>query len=105
MTNNKKKKRNIKVGQVYLVDTFAAVRVKIRVTRKEVDGFTKKDIWYGVLISEADAKALQKAGVPYTKINVDESFIFEHQIVKLVRASNKERIADARIVRKRKKTR
>ena len=88
-----------------MVDTFAAVQVKIRVTRKEVNDFTKKDVWYGVLIDEADAKALQRAGVPYTKINVDESFIFEHQIVKLVRAPNKERIADAGIVRKRKKNR
>lgn len=104
MKNNKKKKRNIKVGQIYLVDTYAAVRVKIRVTRKEVNEFTKKDVWYGVLIDEADTEALQKAGVPYTKINVDESFIFEHQIVKLVRASNKERPPDAGIIRKRKKT-
>ena len=105
MTNNKEKKRNIKVGQVYLVDTFAGVRIKIKVSRKEKDCFTKKDVWYGVLIDEADAKALQKAGVPYTKINVDESFIFEHQIVKLVRAPNKGKTADAGTVRKRRKTR
>ena len=105
MKNNKKKKRNIKVGQVYLVDTFAGPRVKIKVTRKEVDCFSKKDVWYGVLIDEADAKALQRASVPYTKINVDESFIFEHQIVKLVRAPSKERIANAGTVRKRRKTR
>ena len=89
MTNNKNKKRNIKVGQIYLTDTHAAVRVKIKVTRKEINPWTKEDMWFGVLIDEKDAIALHEAGVPYSKINVDESFIFEYQIVKRINQSRK----------------
>jgi len=89
MQNNKRKKRQIKVGKTYLVDTFAGVRVKIKATRKEVCPFTKEDVWWGVLIDEEDAKALQKACVPYSKINVDESIIFDWQIVKSIRTPKK----------------
>ena len=85
MTNTNRKKRQIKLGTVYLVDSFAGVRVKIRATRKEVCPFTKEDVWWGVLIDEEDTIALQRASVPYSKINVDESIIFEWQIVKSVR--------------------
>jgi len=85
MQNNKRKKRQIKAGTIYLIDTFAGVRVKIKATRKEVCSFTKEDIWWGVLIDEADAKALQKACVPYSRINIDESIIFDWQIVKSIR--------------------
>ena len=67
-----------------MTDTFAAVRVKTKVTRKEINPWTKEDIWYGVLIDEKDAKALHEAGVPYSKINVDESIIFEWLIVKRI---------------------
>lgn len=100
MTNNKEKKRNIKVGQVFLVSTFAGVDVKIKTTRKEYCTRAKKDLWYGVLIDEADAVALQKASVPYSKINVDESFIFEWQIVKLVRRPRQVKSKDGSIIRK-----
>ena len=89
MTNNKNKKRKFKVGQVYLTDTFADVRVKIKITRKEIDSFTKQDIWYGCLIDEEDAQALHKAGVPYSKINIDESIVFEWLIVKNIRQPRK----------------
>ena len=104
MSNNKQKKRNIKVGQVYLVRTFAGVEVKIKVTRKEYNGWTKEDDWIGGLIDEEDAKALQKASVPYSKINVDESFIFEWQIVKLLRRPHQKKSKNGRtIIRKRRK--
>lgn len=105
MSNNKNKKRNIKVGQTYLVRTFAGVEVKIKVTRKEFNPWTKEDNWFGVLIDEADAIALQKASVPYSRINVDESFIFEHQIVKLLRRPHQKKSKDGRtIIRKRRKS-
>jgi len=91
MTNNntKKRKRKFKIGQVYLTDTFAGPRVKIKLTRKEIDSFTKQDIWYGTLIDEEDAKALHKASVPYSKINIDESIVFEWLIVKNIRQPGK----------------
>ena len=89
MANNNDKKRKFKVGQVYLTDTFAGVRVKIKITRKEIDSFTKQDIWYGCLIEEEDAQALHKAGVPYSRINVDESIVFEWLIVKNIRQPRK----------------
>ena len=100
MTNNKQKKRKIKVGTVYLVDSFAAVRVKLKATRKEVNPFTKEDVWWGVLIDEVDAVALQNAGVPYSKINVDESIIFDWQIVKSIRKKNRKRSKNANTIRK-----
>jgi len=89
MTNNSARKRKFKVGQVYLTDTFAGVRVKIKLTRKEIDPFTKKDVWWGVLIDEEDAKALHKASVPYSRINIDESIVFEWLIVKSIRQPRK----------------
>ncbi len=89
MTNNKRKKRQIKVGTVYLIDCFANVQIKLKATRKEVCPFTKEDVWWGVLIDEEDAKALQDSGVPYSRINVDESIIFDWQIVKSIRGTNK----------------
>jgi hypothetical protein len=89
MTNNKRKKRQIKLGVVYLVDTFAGVKIKTRATRKEICPFTREDVWYGVLIDEEDANALQSAGVPYSRINIDESIIFDWQIVKSIRGSRK----------------
>ena len=104
MTNNKEKKRNIKAGQVFLVSTFAGIDVKIKATRKEYCGWSQRNVWYGVLIDEADAVALQKASVPYSKINVDESFIFEWQIVKLIRKPRQKRGKDGSIIRKRRQT-
>ena len=89
MSNNKRKKRNIKEGTVYLVDTFAGVKVKVKATRKEKCPFTGDDFWWGVLIDEKDAKALQEKSVPYSRINIDESIIFEWQIVKSIRGKNK----------------
>ena len=100
MTNNKMKKRKIKVGTVYLVDSFAAVRVKIKATRKDIDPFTKKDVWWGVLIDEADAIALQNSGVPYSKINIDESIIFDWQIVKSIRKKSGNSSKNASTIRK-----
>ena len=87
------------MGQVYLVKSFAGVQVKLEVSRKEVCPFTKEDIWWGVLIDEKDAKALQSGGVPYSRINIDESIIFDWQIVKLIRGKNK----NATTLRKRRK--
>jgi len=104
MTNNNSKKRKIKAGQVYLVRTFAGVDVKIKVTRKELNPWTKEDDWFGVLIDEADAIALQKASVPYSKINVDESYIFEWQIVKLIRRPHQKKSKNGTIIRKRRKS-
>ena len=101
MTNTKRKSRQIKLGTVYVVDTFAGVRVKVKATKKEVCSFTKEDVWYGVLIDEVDAIALHKAGVPYSKINVDESTIFNWQIVKSIRSPKQEsRKKNARTNRK-----
>ena len=105
MTNNKSRKRSIKVGQVYLVHTFAGVDVKIKVTRKEYNSWTKEDDWFGVLIDEEDARALQKASVPYSKINVDESYIFEWQIVKLIRRPHQKKSKNGTIIRKHRKHR
>jgi|TARA_R110002060_G_scaffold38317_1_gene49482 hypothetical protein len=90
MTNTKRKQRQIKSGVVYLIDTYAGVRVKIKATRKEICPFTKKDAWYGVLIDEEDAIALHKAGVPYSRINDDEAIIFNWQIVKSIRLPKQE---------------
>jgi hypothetical protein len=90
MTNTKRKSRQIKLGVVYVVDTYAGVRVKIRATRKEICPFTKKDVWYGVLVDEEDAIALHKAGVPYSRIDDDESIIFNWQIVKSIRLPKQE---------------
>ena len=103
MTNNNSKKRKIKAGQVYLVKTFAGVDVKIKVTRKELNPWTKEDDWFGVLIDEEDARALQKASVPYSKINVDESYIFEWQIVKLIRKPYQKKGKHGTVIRKRRK--
>ena len=82
-----------------MVKSFAGVQVKLKASRKEVCPFTKKDIWWGVLIDEKDAKALQNSGVPYSRINVDESIIFDWQIVKSIRGKNK----NAATIRKRRK--
>ena len=89
---------------MYLVRTFAGVDVKIKVTRKELNPWTKEDDWFGVLIDEADAIALQKASVPYSKINVDESYIFEWQIVKLIRRPHQKKSKNGTIIRKRRKS-
>jgi hypothetical protein len=90
MTNTKRKPRQIKSGTIYVVDTFAGVRVKVKATRKEVCLSTKEDVWYGVLVDEEDAIALHKAGVPYSRINDDESIIFNWQIVKSIRLPKQE---------------
>ena len=89
MSNNKRKERKIKEGCIYLLDTFAGVKVKVKATRKERCQFTGEDFWWGVLIDEEDAKALQDKSVPYSRINIDESIIFEWQIVKSIRGKNK----------------
>ena len=85
-----------------MVKTFAGVEVKIKVTRKEYNSWTKQDDWFGVLIDEADSIALQKASVPYSKINVDESYIFEWQIIKLIRKPYQKKRKNGIIVRKRR---
>jgi hypothetical protein len=85
MTNNNKKKKNLKVGQIILADSFASVQIKKRLIRRD-----DADLgWWGVLIDEADAKALQEMGVPYIKPEKDETFTFDFQIVKIVRKKRK----------------
>ena len=71
------------------MDTYAGVRVKIKATRKERCPFTGDDFRWGVLIDKKDADALQEKGVPYSRINIDESIIFEWQIVKSIRGKSK----------------
>lgn len=82
------------------------MKVKIKATRKEACSFSSGDTWWGVLIDEKDAIALQAASVPYSRINVDESIIFDWQIVKGIRGSNKSNEGANRKSRskKRKKT-
>jgi len=69
-------KRQPKIGEVWLVDSFAAVQVKMKITKTEKDG-----LW-GTLIDKKDADALHAAGVPYIEVGVDESVIFNFQIIK-----------------------
>ena len=93
------------MGTIYLTDTFAGVRVKLKATRKEVCPFTNEDVWWGTLIDEKDAKALQDKGVPYSRINVDESIIFDWQIVKSIRNNKKDSSKNAGAIRKSRRRR
>jgi hypothetical protein len=90
MTNNNQKKKNLKVGQVILADSFANVRIKKRLTRRD-----DADLgWWGVLIDEADAAALVGGGVPYIEPEKEETFTFDFHIVKVIRKT-KERTSHA----------
>jgi len=71
-----KKGRVPKIGEVWLVDSFAGVQVKKKITKVEKDG------WWGVLIDKKDAEALHTAGVPYIEVGVEETVIFNFQVVK-----------------------
>ena len=85
MTNNNKKNKNLKVGQIVLADSFANVRVKKRLTRRDEADFG----WWGVLIDEEDALALKKMCVPYIEPEKEETFTFDFQIVKVIRKKRK----------------
>ena len=85
MTNNNKKKKNLKAGQIILANSFANVQIKKRLIRRD----DADRGWLGVLIDEADAKALQGMGVPYIEPEKDETFTFDFQIVKVIRNKRK----------------
>lgn len=71
-----KKEKTPKIGEVWLVDSFADVQVKTRITKIEKNGCL------GVLIDKRDSDALHRAGVPYIKIEVEETVIFNFQLIK-----------------------
>tara|TARA_B100001250_G_C19641350_1_gene718420 strand:- start:139 stop:450 length:312 start_codon:yes stop_codon:yes gene_type:complete len=77
-----KKEKTPKVGEVWLVDSFANVKVKKRITRKDEEGSG----WFGVLIDEADAKALRAMSVPYIEIEKEETYVFNFHLIKRLKA-------------------
>lgn len=82
-----KKEMFPKAGEVWLVDSFAGVKVKKRITRK--DG--EKPGWFGVLIDEADVETLRKASVPYIEIEKEETYVFDFHLLKRLKAAPKKK--------------
>lgn len=93
--------RTPKVGEVWLVDCFANVKVKKRITRKD------KDLsgWFGVLIDEGDAQALREASVPYIEIEKEETYIFSFHLIKRIKAKPRKNKNEPTSHRKRRKKR
>ena len=84
-----KKKRNIKIGDIYFAHTFASVKVYQRVTKIEN---REKGIYVGVLLRDVDVEELIKAGVPLNKDDDPEScegVLYDFQIIKKIRDFNK----------------
>ena len=77
------KEKRPKVGEVWLVNSFAGVKVKKRITRKDEDGSG----WFGVLIDTEDAKALRKMSVPYIEIEKEETYVFDFHLIKRLKAA------------------
>jgi|TARA_R110001583_G_scaffold43355_7_gene137938 hypothetical protein len=82
--NKRKPVKNIKPGDILLVESFAGPRVHVKVTKE----FLKKkdewgaDGWDGILIYDSDIKALIVAGVPYDSNINQEVWVFNFQIIK-----------------------
>ena len=94
-----KKEKIPKVGEVWLVDSFANVKVKKRITRKD----DRKSGWFGVLIDREDAQALREASVPYIEIEKDETYIFDFHLIKRLKAKPRKRNNGPPSNRKRKR--
>ena len=85
--NKRKSVKNIKPGNILLVESFAGPRVHVKVTK---EFFKKKDEWGadgwdGILIYESDIKALITAGVPYETNKDHEVWVFNFQIIKKIK--------------------
>ena len=97
--NNKTRKRNLKVGQIILVDSFANVKVKKRLTRRDERGYG----WWGVLIDPEDSRALKEKGVPWIEPEELETFTFDFHIVKVIRSSLEKTVDGKHGIRKQKR--
>lgn len=83
ITEMAQKEKTPKIGEIWLVDCFANVKVKKRITKKDEEGSG----WFGVLIDKADAKALREASVPYIEIEEEETYIFSFHLIKRLKAA------------------
>ena len=80
----------ISPGELFIVDTFAGVRVKVKII-KVVD--IDKKIYEAKLTNKSDIKKLSNAGVPITAKDKDEPFyVFGFQIVNKVNNRRKRKI-------------
>ena len=79
------KKTTVRVGQVYEVETFAAVNVHMKIVG--IDDL-EKGFFSGQLVRREDVEALISAGVPYKKDTPLEDcvgFVYDFHILRKVR--------------------
>ena len=95
-----KSKRKIRVGDQYVVHTFASVKVHTEITKIDDE---EKGIYTGKLLRQEDVASLREAGVPY-KNKEDpascEGVVYDFQIIKKIQVANKKKKKKRRYVRK-----
>ena len=80
------KNRNVRIGDVYEVKTFAGVTVRQKILSLEKT-YSKEEYYLAVLMREGDILALKDAGVPYSGKEdpaTCEGVVYPFQIVKKV---------------------
>ncbi len=91
------RKRKVKIGDVYLTNTFAGVQVYSEIV--EIEN-AEKGIYMGKLTRKQDVDALIKASIPWSKnANPEDcvSVVYDFQIIKKI---NKKTTKKRRYVRK-----
>tara|TARA_E500000331_G_scaffold354468_2_gene407529 strand:- start:282 stop:629 length:348 start_codon:yes stop_codon:yes gene_type:complete len=86
---DKKKKRKVKVGDQYLTNTFACVKVHTEIVKIENE---EKGIYMGKLLRKEDVKALIDASVPWKKDENPEDcvgVVYDFQIIKKINTGRK----------------
>jgi len=87
-------KRKIKIGDRYLVQTFASVKVHTEITKIDNE---ETGIYMGKLLRKEDLDNLREAGVPY-KNNEDPescvSVVYDFQIIKKIKTLKKSKSSD-----------
>ena len=76
-----------KTGDIVLVTSFAGPEVHVRLDERHLnskDGWGASG-WDGTIIYKKDVDKLRQSGVPYKSGEKPLVWVFDHQIIKLVR--------------------
>ena len=75
---------------IVLVSSYAGPEVRVRLKKRSVkreDGFGV-DGWHAVIIYKKDVDKLRQNGVPYKKGGKPNVWVFDFEIIKLIRKSS-----------------
>jgi hypothetical protein len=79
-----------KTGDIVLVTSFAGPKVRVRLVERYTPRKNEwgSDGWDATIIYKKDIDKLRQSGVPYKKSGKPNVWVFDFEIIKLIRSSS-----------------